>query len=250
MAPHVPLNYFERILRAASGDPNLALPYWNYKFSSEQTLPDAFRTPAIDCAGDPDSHPGCNPLYVPGRSMNAGELLAPGAASDSVAMADLTFEGSSGFFGGGPPPGTPPSTCHFDSDQGDLEAQPHDVIHGQVGPPYMQYTTISANDPVFYAHHTEIDHLWQVWLAKGGGRTNPTSDTDWMNTSFRFYDETGNVVSLRVKDTLDIITQLDYRYDDEKPPGGKGRRMSARRDLADRPGLLPNRSRSALKLPD
>ena len=170
--------------------------------------------------------------------MNGGELLAPGAASDSAAMADLTFEGASGFFGGGPPPGTPPATCHFDSDQGDLEAQPHDVIHGQVGPPYMEFTTISANDPVFYAHHTEIDHLWQVWLALGGGRANPTSDTDWMNTSFRFYDETGNVVSLSVKDTLNIITQLDYRYDDEKQLGGKARR-SAKENSAVVPGPSP-----------
>jgi tyrosinase len=231
------LYYFERILRAASGDPNLALPYWNYESASEQALPTAFTTPTIDCAGDPASHPGCNPLYIPGRPMNGGALLATiGApigfsnpADDSAAMMDKTFEGSSMTpeFGGAPPPGTPPAACHFDSAQGDLEAQPHDVIHDVVGAPYMCCPSKSANDPVFYAHHTEIDHLWEVWLAQGGGRANPTSDTTWMNTSFRFYDETGNVVSLSVKDTLDTVTQLDYRYDDEPQAGAMARRAEA-----------------------
>jgi hypothetical protein len=218
------LYYFERVLRAASGDPNLALPYWNYESSSEQGLPAEFTTPASDCAGDPDAHPGCNPFYIPGRPMNGGALLSalgapmghPDPADDSAAMGDPTFEGATGFFGGGPT-GPPPAECHFDPDvsQGDLENEPHDVIHGVVGPPYMCCTDRSANDPVFYAHHTEIDHLWEVWL-KQSGHANPTSDSTWMNFSFSFYDETGNVVSLAVKDTLDTITQLDYRYDDQQ----------------------------------
>jgi hypothetical protein len=221
------LYYFERILRAASGDPNLALPYWNYEPpASELTLPSPYMTPTSDCADsrppeaapvlDPAAHPGCNPLYVPGRPASI-----PASAPDmSMAMADTSFEGPPDFgFGGGPPPGTPPAACHFDSAQGDLENNPHDTIHDVVGAPYMCCPPISANDPIFYAHHTEIDHLWKVWLAEGGGRANPTSDTTWMNTSFKFYDETGNVVSLSVKDTLDTVTQLDYRYDDDPPVG-------------------------------
>jgi Common central domain of tyrosinase/Polyphenol oxidase middle domain len=235
------LYYFERILRAASGDPNLALPYWNYESSSEQTLPADFMMPALPCTqvtepvsgdyvfalGDPGSHPGCNPLYVADRAMNGGKALfsgsatMPAAASDSTAMMDTTFEASfGGNFGGGPPPPPPPGNppgCHFNGNNfGDLESQPHNVIHCQVGG-IMCDVNQSGNDPIFYLHHTEIDHLWKVWLAQGGGRANPTSDTAWMNTSFNFYDETGTLVTLSFKDALDTVTQLDYRYDDDPP---------------------------------
>jgi hypothetical protein len=231
------LYYFERILRAASGDPNLTLPYWNYESASEQTLPSAFLTPATPCSqvtlgsggyvfqlGNPSAHSGCNPLYLPLRAMDTPMVaLAPGAADDSVAMADIGFEPSmGGNFGGGPPPGP----CHFDvsgMNQGDLENQPHDVIHGQVGG-IMGETTQSGNDPIFFLHHTEIDHLWKRWLALGGGRANPTSDSTWMNTSFTFYDETGNVVTLSVKDALDTVAQLDYRYDDDPQVKGQSGR--------------------------
>lgn len=231
------LYYFERILRAASGDPNLTLPYWNYESASEQTLPAAYATPANPCSqvtgssttgyiyqiGNPSAHPGCNPLYLPMRVMTAGVALPSGAADDSTAMADTSFEpSSSGDFGGGSPPGE----CHFDGAQGDLEGQPHDVIHTKVGG-IMSETTQSGNDPVFFLHHTEIDHLWKRWLAEGGGRTDPTTDAAWMNASYTFYDETGNVVSLSVKDVLDTVTQLDYRYDDDPPVRGQSKRRSA-----------------------
>src|SRR5690242_8379115 len=48
------LYYFERIVRAASGDPAFALPYWGYSPTGHRELPVAFRTPAT----------ASNPLYV------------------------------------------------------------------------------------------------------------------------------------------------------------------------------------------
>jgi Common central domain of tyrosinase/Polyphenol oxidase middle domain len=231
------LYYFERILRAASGDPNLTLPYWNYESASEQTLPSAYTTPATPCSqvtlgsggyvyqiGNPSANPGCNPLYLPMRALTAGVALPTGAADDSIAMTDTSFEPSSsgGDFGGGAPPGE----CHFDGAQGDLESQPHDVIHGAVGG-IMAETTQSGNDPVFFLHHAEIDHLWKRWLAQGGGRSDPTTDATWMNSSFNFYDETGNVVTLSAHDVLDTVTQLDYRYDDDPQPQGQSKRRIA-----------------------
>jgi tyrosinase len=244
------LYYFERILRAASGDPNLTLPYWNYESPTEQKLPAAYTTPNSACSqvtgdaisgfvyqiGNPSAHPGCNPLYLPKRILTASTSLPSGAADDSVAMADTSFEPSAGGnFGGGPPPGSPPAECHFDgAAQGDLESQPHDTIHVKVGG-IMVETTQSANDPVFFLHHTEIDHLWKRWLAEGGARANPTSDTAWMNSTFTFYDETGNVVSLSAQDVLDTVTQLDYRYDDDPAVKGQSKRAEEPREQSTQP---------------
>jgi len=232
------LYYFERILRKASGDPNLTIPYWNYELSSELALPLPFRSPAVDCAGDPASHPGCNPLYVAGRPMNGGSKLLSSTTDDSKAMMDTMFEGITEF-GGAPPPGSPPVACHFDSAQGDLENQPHDMVHNAVGIPYMCCPPIAANDPIFWEHHAEIDHLWKVWIAKGGGRADPTSDTAWMNTSFNFYDETGALVSRSVKDSLDTVTQLQYRYDDDPPVRQMARPVPREERAAQQPAPPP-----------
>jgi hypothetical protein len=60
--------FFERILRAVSGDPNLALPYWNYSDPAQRALPVPFREPSG----------AANPLFVSQRNagINAGaELL-------------------------------------------------------------------------------------------------------------------------------------------------------------------------------
>src|SRR5947209_4941715 len=40
------LYFFERIVRAASGDPSFALPYWDYGPAANKTIPAPFRAPA------------------------------------------------------------------------------------------------------------------------------------------------------------------------------------------------------------
>jgi hypothetical protein len=199
------LYYFERILRAASGDPYLTLPYWNYTSPNERTIPLPYREPA-------DSS---NSLYFADRdpTMNAGGMVPASAASYSTTFSDLNFEAALGASFGGKPV---PAPIQFDSGTGDLEQQPHNVIHCVVGGA-MCDPDKAANDPVFWAHHSNIDRLWKQWLYQGGGRSNPTSDANWMNTTFQFYDENRNVVSLSGKDVLNTITQLDYRYDDDGP---------------------------------
>lgn len=47
----------------------------------------------------------------------------------------------------------------------------------------------AARDPIFYAHHANIDRLWDVWLGlkiddQDVNRRNPT-DPDWLNSQFR-----------------------------------------------------------------
>ena len=66
------LYHFEEILRELSGDPNLALPYWNYDSLNEGDLeiPKIFREGSMcqTWADDED----CNPLYVDDTNRDAG----------------------------------------------------------------------------------------------------------------------------------------------------------------------------------
>lgn len=210
------LYYFERILRKASGDPNLALPYWNWSLPSQRALPAIFRMPA-----DPDT----NSLFVAERNQSTGnqdgindgaELPGP-ATSYAAAFARTNFFSSPGSglsFGGQQIPGPE----HQIRPHGKLESQPHDILHGLIGGDgWMGDPDFAARDPIFWLHHANIDRLWKRWLDQGG-RQNPLTDKVWMTTKFSFFDEDGNKVELAGKDILDTVAQLGYRYDDDPPP--------------------------------
>jgi tyrosinase len=207
------LYYFERILRAASGDPTLALPYWNYTDDANKPDPDrrqlpvAFRQPAD----------ASNPLFVSQRNsaMNDGTgFLNPASVEYSRAFNLTNFEapvGSGAASFGGP---TRSNHSTGTDDFGALESTPHNAVHGGVGG-WMNDPNLSARDPIFYLHHANIDRLWKRWLAQGGGRQDPTGDQVWMNTMFTFFDENGQQVQKSGKDILDTVGQLNYCYDDD-----------------------------------
>jgi tyrosinase len=200
------LYFFDRILRAAAGDPNLVLPYWNWADPAQRTLPSAFRIPAS----------ASNPLYIapPGRptALDLGTAsLGAGTVDYSAAFTDTNFDspmGSGASFGGqiAPP-------MQFNAPHSDFEGQPHDVVHVALGG-LMSSVDTAAQDPIFWLHHANIDRLWNHWIAQGGGRTDAT-DAQWLNTTFTFYDEAGHAVYLTGAEIIDTVSQLNYRYDDD-----------------------------------
>lgn len=215
------LYFFERIVRAAvianGGDPEWALPYWNYdQPNPRNTLPKPLRTPKL-----PDGT--ANPLFLPAPRrdpifVNGGQL-PKSVTSPASALRERRFIPG---FGG--PQSAPTS---FNGGFGALEQTPHNDVHVQLGgtsnPPcrggLMIDPACAALDPVFWLHHNNIDRLWKRWLAQGGGRANPT-DGAWLTQSFTFHDETGAAVSLTCADVLDTARQLDYVYDDDAPAPG------------------------------
>ena len=204
------LYFFDRILRAAAGDPNLVLPYWNWTDPAQRALPTPFRTPAN----------ASNPLYIaPGTgasgrpaALDAGtQVLGASTVAYAGAFADTAFDspaGSGDSFGGQI---APPEQFNFP--HGDFESQPHDVIHEALGG-LMGVVDTSAQDPIFWLHHANIDRMWNRWVAQGGGRTDAT-DAAWLNTQFTFYDEAGHAVYLTGSEVENTATQLNYRYDDD-----------------------------------
>jgi tyrosinase len=198
------LYYFERILRSASGDPNFALPYWDYTDPAQRAIPEALRNP-----GD-----ASNSLFVSERApgINNGAQVPASATTFTNAMAFTNFaspQGSGLSFGGQ----TVPASVHFGGIFGALESQPHNIIHVLVGGNngWMIDPNLAARDPVFWLHHANIDRLWNVWLALGGGRTNPNGG-NWPTQTFTFFDENGTKVEMTGQEVVDSAAQLHYTY--------------------------------------
>jgi len=178
------LYYFERILRASSGDPSLTLPYWNWSDPAQRILPDPFRNPAT----------AANSLYEPVRraGVNAG----------SFALADSTVTYADAF-----------AYTGFSDFQSTLEGTPHGAVHVALGG-LMGSVPTAANDPIFWLHHCNIDRLWKRWLDQRCCRRDPI-DGPWRNQIFYFYDETGHRVAMTGAQVIDTATQLNYVYDDD-----------------------------------
>jgi tyrosinase len=197
--------FFERILRAASGDPTFALPYWNYSDPAQRALPLVLRSPARSS----------NSLYTARRAqgVNQGFQLAPSDVTFTAAFGFLNFTANPGSglsFGGQRAPGP----GHFLAPHGQLESQPHDIVHDKLGGPtgLMSDPNTAARDPVFWLHHANIDRIWSQWERMHGKQYQPVSgakkgqnigDTMWP------YNTVG--IDTRIRDLLDI-TKLGYTY--------------------------------------
>jgi hypothetical protein len=80
----------------------------------------------------------------------------------------------------------------------------------------MGLVPTSANDPIFWLHHCNIDRTWNRWLNQGQGRVNP-SDSSFLNQEYSYVDEQGNVVTNKVSDIISSAT-LGYTYDNVPNP--------------------------------
>jgi hypothetical protein len=215
--------FFENIVRAAvpGGAPaDFALPYWNFELASPaDTLPMPCRQPATLPDGSP------NPLILgPGmrrQAMVNGSAINRTLINSTSAMSMTHFVNPPGpGFGGGDM-----RRNHVgQGTSGEVEANPHNPVHGAVGGPFppqstqctaalMTHPRCAALDPVFWLHHANIDRLWNRWLQGGPVQAIP-GNTAWLNESFTFHNESGAAVPMKVADVLDSATQLNYVYDD------------------------------------
>jgi tyrosinase len=163
------LFFFESLIRDITQQENFALPYWDWYDSNN--MPKVF--------GEATNSGKKNPLFHTERGYKARTLLRD-------ALRQPTFEDF----------------------QDSLEGNPHGTVHVMVGGE-MGYVDTSARDPIFWAHHCNIDRMWNVWLALDGARKNPV-DANWLKQRFAF-DVEGNK-ALLVND-LTNTDSLGYRYD-------------------------------------
>ncbi|GJN01712.1 hypothetical protein PR202_ga18995 [Eleusine coracana subsp. coracana] len=114
-----------------------------------------------------------------------------------------------------------------DPGPGNLENVPHGTIHFWTGDPRqpngedMGNFYSAARDPVFFAHHANVDLMWHLWRTRlhndNNNNTSFTTDADWLDAAFLFYDEDARLVRCRVRDALDTAA-LRYAYQDVALP--------------------------------
>lgn len=176
------LYWFERIVRKFSGMYDWALPYWDWANPAQRQLPPAFRNPG-------------SALFDASRNapMNDGT----GAINSSIGTAVTTAFTNLDYFLAQSAINGPHGSVHI-------------AIHGN-----MCCFTSAALDPIFWLHHSNVDRQWNLWLAQGGGRTNPLNDANWRNTKFTFFDECCREVNMTACQILRAARQLSYAYEEE-----------------------------------
>ncbi|PWA88354.1 polyphenol oxidase protein [Artemisia annua] len=212
------LYFFEKICGKLIDDPDFAIPFWNWDAPGGMTIPAIYtnkESPLYDSFRDAQHQPpSIIDLDFNGENENLSiseqvstNLIIMYRQIVSTAKTASLFMGSPYRAGDEANPGG-----------GSLESLPHGSVHiwtgdsTQPGGENMGNFYSAGRDPLFYAHHANVDRMWSVWKTLGERRADFT-DNDWLDSSFLFYDENAEMVRVKVRDCLDSKI-LGYVYQD------------------------------------
>ncbi|GBG69667.1 hypothetical protein CBR_g4497 [Chara braunii] len=233
--------YHERILAWASGDPSFKLAYWEWDSleATSKSLPSPYAKQG-------------SPLHWVVRNSEAKITHLVGNVTRRAILRASTLEADKWqlFFGG-----------RLGANQyGSADDGPHAAIHFAVGPPQtrgMGSLNHAAIDPIFYAHHANVDRLVDLWVnmpaksreKRSKLKTSTTSTANvidknrstskshmalsgresivalrdypsnriWRDSCFVFYDEEATPRITCIKDILDTSFNLRYAYPKRRP---------------------------------
>jgi hypothetical protein len=194
------LYYFERVLQDAAGDPSLRLPYWDYTNPSQLAMPAEFRQPTYTNAAGQTVD---NPLYEKRRAAewetDPKKQLKANDTDIDLALDNTNFLVTNDAAGDETP-----------GYQSSIEGSPHGYVHCAVmgcRATVMGAVPYSANDPIFWIHHCNIDRLWDCWLSEGN-----KTPAELMGRAFSYVDENGTLVRKYVRNLFDG-SLIDYVYE-------------------------------------
>lgn len=216
------LSVTERKLRDISGDQTLAIPYWNW--TVDRTIPPPYLVPGSSLSqskrftenrpltDDEVDYIREDPVL---RALGVGALVASKfvavANANPVAMArelatsigGVVRSNALGVYG-----------------NTRLERSPHGPVHVYVGGVNatgddagdMTDFATAARDPLFFAHHGNLDRLWEIWRHTASNLASEPKNEEFLDHRFVFPWLDGSSIEVAVKDTLST-TKLGYSYD-------------------------------------
>ncbi|XP_027109320.1 polyphenol oxidase I, chloroplastic-like [Coffea arabica] len=211
------LYFFERICKNLLDDDTFTLPFWQWDDSSGMQIPSMFNDSKLslyDCIRNPKHLP---PKVVD-LAYNGTDLpIDPNIQIQYNCCTMYTqmitqsstpdcFFGQPLLGGNDPDPGA-----------GSIENIPHNCVHDWVGDPSqpnnedMGVLYAAGRDPIFYAHHANIDRMWYIY--DNVLKRKNIEDPDWLNSSFIFFNEAARPVRVTVKDSTNLA-KLGYTYPD------------------------------------
>lgn len=229
------------------GPETWALPYWNYfggPQGAEAAIPPAFTEKTL-----PDGTP--NPLFVTMRfgPGDNGQIYVPTPAwldahpddpDPQYGVYDTCLQNTlyTGTNAGTAWPGFGGPDSHgFEhggAEHGNMEANPHDLVHGYVGGVSGQVGGImgdpgtAALDPIFYLHHCNIDRMWAGW--NDAANANP-QEADWRNGPARQFvmPMPGSEPWVYTPGEMQSLSGLNYVYQDAGQPKKSATHLLAHR---------------------
>ncbi len=197
----------ERKIRELSGDQMFAYPYWNW--STDRRIPRAYAKAGSSLSNAIRS--------TPNRAVSDGEvgyvpsdpiLKKLGVAALGVKIFEAKMQSEiSRSFGG---IARPNSSNRFGNNA--LESTPHGPIHNYVGGDMSDFKT-AGRDPIFFAHHGNLDRLWENWRRDAARKaTEPSKNDAFLKHKFLFTWLDGTPMEVSAADTLDT-KKLGYVYD-------------------------------------
>ncbi|KAB8044676.1 tyrosinase family protein [Janthinobacterium aquaticum] len=220
------------------GPESWALPYWNYfggvqgaqaampPAFSEKTLPDG--TPNalyVTMRFGPDDN---GTIYIPTPDWVAHHPDTPKHQYSDVTDICLQEDLYTGSNAATPLPGFGGPDTGFshpgDTPHGNLESNPHDLVHVYVGgnvssPDYgvMADPGTAALDPIFYLHHCNIDRMWAGW--NDAGNVNP-DNPEWLSGPAQQFvmPMPGSEPWVYTPEEVQSISSLNYVYQEATVP--------------------------------
>jgi hypothetical protein len=206
----------ERKIREISGDDTFCYPYWNW--SSDRQIPQPYANPGSSLA-NAIRFPRTQPIGLTDGEVGYNQSDPDLRALGVTALGSTFFEAKTAddiplSFGGIARPN--PDNAY---DNNAIEGTPHGPVHVYVGgqgsdgtPGDMSIFPTAGRDPIFFAHHGNLDRLWETWRRDAAKKaTEPTSDA-FLTHSFPFTWLDGTTIQVAMSDILDT-TSLGYTYD-------------------------------------